>query len=188
MSKTKIFCLAIASVLSASAASPIKAVQSKAPGWGIGFISSKERGQTGGVQLDYKATTYEFGFIGSALLNSREDSSNIVTTWNAMRFGNYMGYRKALRSQLSASSGLEWAVTLSDDWNNYEGFGITTVPYSVGWYASMSYEPLSYVSIFARTNIWDYRENGYKKSSGLNGNATGVFEKIAIGLSYYWQS
>ena len=42
MSKLKILCIAAACALSATAASPLKKIPAKAPGWGIGFVANTD--------------------------------------------------------------------------------------------------------------------------------------------------
>ena len=203
MSKLKILCIAAACALSATAASPLKKIPAKAPGWGIGFVANTDtQYNSGSLQLDYKASTWEQGFT---LTGSMCDQDGVIQTrrilnttevtdasWNQFGVGHYIGMRKMLKPQLALSSGLATDVLLVDNWTKYEGgIGLDETPYNIGFYTQLSYEPLDYVSVFARTKVWSYQSTGLKSTGYVESekpNAVKVFGDLAVGLSYYWQA
>jgi hypothetical protein len=180
MSKFRILCLAAAFALSASAASPMKKMEkSGIEGWGVGFWSSND---TGGVQLDYKAADREFGLTGNAQFLSQGGSNS----WSQFDLGFYGGAKQMVREKLSMSAGFTGTTRIVDQWSNYANVlgGLQTVPYSVGFYAQMSYEPTNYVSLWARSSLWNYEETGSKRLSGST--ATTLASSVKTGVSYYF--
>lgn len=182
MSKFRILCLAAAFALSASAASPMKKLEkSGVEGWGVGFWSSND---VGGVQLDYKGADREFGLTGNAQFLSQTGNS-----WSQFDLGFYGGAKQMIRDRLSMSAGLSAGTRIVDQWSNYfntsgANGGLKTVPYSLGFYAQMSYEPTNYVALWARSSLWSYEEAGSYAVSGTSG--TSLTSSVKTGISYYF--
>ncbi|MEC8882499.1 MAG: hypothetical protein VX737_04390 [Pseudomonadota bacterium] len=205
MSKLKILCIAAACALSATAASPLKKIPAKAPGWGIGFVANTDtQYNSGSLQLDYKASNWEHGFTLSGSMCDFDDKITVTNrltndevvredvSWNQFGFGHYIGLRKMLKPQLALSSGLSTDILMVDRWSEYKGgIGLERTPYNIGFYTQLSFEPLDYVSVFARTKVWSYENLGLKETGDVataGANIVKIFGDMAVGVSYYWQA
>ena len=205
MSKLKILCIAAACAISATAASPLKKIPAKAPGWGIGFVANTDtQYNAGSLQLDYKSSNWEHGFTLHGSMYDVKDAITVASalglndtteteraSWNAFGFGHYVGLRKMIKPQLALSSGLSSDMLLCDKWTDFRGkMALDSTPYNIGFYTTLSYEPLDYVSVFARTKVWSYENAGVKSSYdsfSASANAIKIFGDLAVGISYYWQ-
>lgn len=175
MSKFRILCLAAAFALSASAASPMKKVSmSGVEGWGAGFYTGGVQ-SNGGFQLDYKNVDREFGFFG----NARFVGNGGGTSYNQFGMGFFGGARQMIRDKLALSGGFIGSMQVVDQWSNRN---IQTVPYNVGFYAQMSYEPTNFISLWTRSQVWGYTENG----TAATGTVTSLAQGTSAGISYYY--
>ena len=213
MLKLKYIVMAAACALSASAASPMNKVPSSAPGWGVGLLTGNMQSglagligtSNGSLQIDYKGANYEHGGTISVVGDSVQDTVTltVITTTtdvesasnNYWHLGHYMGMRKMIKPQLAASSGISTDTVIPSKWSEFGGLAqLKSIPYDIGFYTQLSYEPVSYVSIFARAKVWSYRQmdightNTQFEDDKINSQRVGFFGNAVVGISYAWQA
>ena len=183
MSKLRILCLAAASAISASAASPMKTYPNGVSGWGLGFAADNNNLLGGALVLDYKWAT---GEAGVSFMADNNHAAAVEKSWNTFDFGVYYGMRKMIKPMLALSVGAEGSILAVDRWSHFGGgdsFALTSQPYAVGIYSQMSWEPTRYLSQYVRIAPVSYQESGYEAA-----NCVGIFNKVKVGMTYYWNS
>ncbi len=186
MLKFRMLCLAAAFALSAHAASPMKKVDmGGVSGWGVGF-GQHSNPSIGGLALEYKGPSHEIGFgLSARMENSNLDTADDV---NALFIGFNVGAREMIKPMLALSGGFNATTAAVSNWSSIplgdSSTSLNTIPYRVGFYSALSFEPTKYVALWARNDIISYASPGVENRS----NTVAVLGSTQLGLTYYWQS
>ena len=177
MSKLRILCLAAASAISASAASPMKKNHGGVSGWGVGFVGGLIGIRDGAsLVVEHKSADAEYGFsFGARMFHFETDNDQ-----NQYAFGMHYGKRKMVKPQFAISAGFDGTVGAVDRWT--KGPGFESIPYVVGAYTGFSYEPTKYLSQYFRILPVSYKEDGETASS-----AVGILSDCKFGMTYHYQ-